>query len=307
MVAGDLVHTSQSVGANVPEISVVIPTLDRPRLVARCLRALAQSTLETSRFEVIVVDDGSREPLDAVVRDAQEGLTVQLLRQQQSGPAQARNTGAKAAKGTILAFTDDDCEPAPGWLTQVLQSQRDSTNTVIGGSVCNGASHSVYSETSQVLMDYVYRSFNPDPQHATFFATCNLSIPREPFLAMGGFDSTFLFAAGEDRMFCRRWALEGGCLAYDPVAEVVHWHTLGFQSFFRQHFHYGRGAFRFRKKAAELDGKWIPLERLNFYWGILSAPFHKHSVGEALPMVLLVALSQLAIAAGYFRERIHRA
>ena len=68
------------------------------------------------RFEVIVVDDGSEPPMDSVVSFFRDRLELVLLSQANSGPAAARNTGAAQAKGKFLAFTDDDCTPAPDWL-----------------------------------------------------------------------------------------------------------------------------------------------------------------------------------------------
>jgi len=65
---------------------------------------------------VIVVDDGSEMPLEAVVAAFHDQLDVTLLTEPHAGPATARNTGAVRAKGEFLAFTDDDCTPASDWL-----------------------------------------------------------------------------------------------------------------------------------------------------------------------------------------------
>jgi glycosyltransferase involved in cell wall biosynthesis len=99
-----------------PEISVVIPAFERIGALEGCLHALAAQTLPPSKFEVIVCDDGSRLP----VRDAlastlgalADRLHVRVIRQDNGGPAAARNRGAGAAIGRYLAFTDDDCRHA---------------------------------------------------------------------------------------------------------------------------------------------------------------------------------------------------
>src|SRR4029450_2174872 len=91
-----------------PRISVIIPTLDRPEELRRCLESLAHQSLRRHEYEIIVVDDGGLRPLDDVVVSFRERLQIVLYRQQRSGPGAARNTGAQHASARWLAFTDDD-------------------------------------------------------------------------------------------------------------------------------------------------------------------------------------------------------
>ena len=102
--------------ASTCRFSVVIPTYNRPHHVRRCLNALTRLNYPVAQFEVIVVDDGSPNPLDTCIEPFQERLDIKLLRQENRGPGSARNTGAAVARGTFLAFTDDDCRPAASWL-----------------------------------------------------------------------------------------------------------------------------------------------------------------------------------------------
>src|SRR5437660_469253 len=105
-------HTDYVLGMSL-EVSVVVPSHDRPEGLARLLAGLRRQTLAPERFEVIVVDDGSSEP--AVV-DSRE-LLVRVLRHEQSrGPAAARNSGWRAASADVVAFIDDDCVPSERWL-----------------------------------------------------------------------------------------------------------------------------------------------------------------------------------------------
>ena len=94
-------------------VSVVVPTRDRPESLRRCLGALRAQDL--AELEVIVVDDGSRDrgAVEAALAGAAPG--VRLLRTPGRGPAAARNRGVRAATGEVVCFTDDDCEPEPGW------------------------------------------------------------------------------------------------------------------------------------------------------------------------------------------------
>ena len=138
---------------------------------------------------------------------------------------------------------------------------------------------------------------------ALVFASNNLAVPAELFRARGGFDARFLRAAGEDREFCHRWASSGGRFAYAPEAVVRHEHHLGLRSFWRQHFTYGRGALRFHRILAA-PGR--PARTpASFYLGLLASPLTSRE-RRPLGLVMLLLLSQVATAAGYWRERLAR-
>src|SRR4051794_39381252 len=95
-------------------VSVVVPTCRRPELLARCLAALVASDFDPSAFEVLVVDDATsgatREQVDQAAALARPAIRY-LANAGTRGPAAARNVGWRAARGGIIAFTDDDCIP----------------------------------------------------------------------------------------------------------------------------------------------------------------------------------------------------
>ena len=100
------------------KISVVIPTHNRPQQLQQCLTAFLKVEYPTDEFEIIIGDDCSPQDLTPIIVPFQSQLNVQLVRNvTNSGPATARNTAAKLAKGDLIALTDDDCLPDPGWLT----------------------------------------------------------------------------------------------------------------------------------------------------------------------------------------------
>jgi glycosyltransferase involved in cell wall biosynthesis len=84
-----------------PFISIVIPTYNRPEELAVCLRACSRLDYPHDRFEVIVVDDGGVTPLDEVANQLRGLLTLRLLRQENAGPATARNRGGGRGHGRI--------------------------------------------------------------------------------------------------------------------------------------------------------------------------------------------------------------
>src|SRR5262249_34753722 len=177
-----------------PVFSIVVPTYERPRQLAACLQALARLDYARDHFEVIVVDDGGKTPLVNVIAPVHDRLSVTLLTQPNAGPAVARNTGAMQAKGQYLAFTDDDCMPAPEWLQSLTARFAKTPDHMIGGRTINALPDNLYSTACQVLVDYLYAYYNnADLNHGRFFTSNNLALPADRFRLMGGFDTTFPF------------------------------------------------------------------------------------------------------------------
>ena len=282
-----------------PLISIIIPTYDRPAQLKTCLESIACLDYPADRFEVIVVDDGSHTPLEEVVSPFRGKIELTLLSQPNSGPALARNSGAMRAKGKLLVFTDDDCKPAMSWLKEVASCYAKTQDHAIGGRTLNALPGNPYSATSHAIMEYVYAYYNVDPNHARFFASNNLAMPADLFNAIGGFDASWPLAASEDRELCDRWLHQGYRMIYAPDAIVYHAHSLTFRTFCRQHFNYGRGAFRFHQVRAQRgSGPFKP--EFGFYARCLRAPFiGKYRCSGLLPMFLVW---QLANTAGFFFE-----
>jgi glycosyltransferase involved in cell wall biosynthesis len=98
------------------QFSVVIPTHNRPRLLARCLESVLAQTLPADRYEVIVVDDGSRRPTLRILARYETECGVRVVRQRRQGWGAARQSGARQARAGILVFVDDDCVAPASWL-----------------------------------------------------------------------------------------------------------------------------------------------------------------------------------------------
>jgi GT2 family glycosyltransferase len=289
--------------------SVVVPTYHRPAQLSRCLHALACSEYPPAAFEVIVVDDGAAPETGEIVETFSDQLAVILLTQPNDGPASARNAGAARARGLYLAFTDDDCVPAPDWLRALERCLRTHPAAVVGGLTVNAIPVVPYSTASQLLVDYLYQYYKVELTGARFFTSNNLALSAQGFRDIGGFDESFPLAAAEDREFCERWQRNGRQLQYAEDAVVFHSHNLGFRSFLTQHFNYGRGAdFLHRCRARHAGaGRRPKLEPLSFYFDLVRYPFTRRLGASAFPLVGLMALSQAAYGAGYFFERLRRA
>jgi GT2 family glycosyltransferase len=291
------------VGHQQPFTSVIVPTYNRQAQLAACLESLARLDYPRDRFEVIVVDDGSVAPLEAVVAPFEDRFGLALVKQPHAGAAAARNTGAARAKGEFLAFTDDDCAPASDWLRALAARFAATPDHAIGGRTVNALSDNLYSTTSQSIIDVVYAYYNADAGRARFFASGNLAVPAKGFHAVGGFDPAF--RTSEDRDLCDRWLQRGYRMTYAPEAVVYHAHALTLRTFWWQHFGYGRGAFRFhRVDVRRFLVRFRPDVR--FYLAVFRRPFSEPEIRRVLAMAGLLLVWQAANAAGFLWEGFSR-
>ncbi|MGL4543859.1 MAG: glycosyltransferase family 2 protein [Polymorphobacter sp.] len=116
-----------------PRVSVIIPHLNMPELLLRCLDSVVSQQLDHGLIEIIVVDNGSHVALDAISAAFPQ---VTILLEPKPGPGLARNRGIAAANAPVLAFIDADCRAAPGWLAAAVAAVEPMPNTaVVGGDV----------------------------------------------------------------------------------------------------------------------------------------------------------------------------
>jgi GT2 family glycosyltransferase len=282
--------------------SIIIPTRDRPDQLVNCLQYLDRLDYPRDRFEAIVVDDGSSEPIEEVVAPFRYALDLRVIRQANRGPAAARNTGAEAAAGEYLVFTDDDCLPDPGWLRQLERVFTEWPHCLVGGAIVNALPKNPFSSATQAIMMAVYSYYDCHPDRTRLFSTSNLAVPTAIFRQLGGFVKSFRLAAGEDYDFCDRWQHGGHGIRYAPGAIVSHAHALTLGSFCRQHFNYGRGLLRFRVQAARRAGRTIRSQRPGFYAHLLTYSLRQWPGGRGWLYSGLIVLSQAATLAGACRE-----
>jgi glycosyltransferase involved in cell wall biosynthesis len=288
-------------GKRSPLISVVVPTKGRPRYLRGCLSALAAAKYPRESFEVVVVNDGGGLEVQQIASSFGERMDVRLIKPDRTGPSAARNAGAAAGRGRYLAFTDDDCEPTPGWLRELQRGLEENPGSAVGGETRNGAAQAA-AAASQIVIDAVHAQFNRDRSSPRFFASYNLAFPTEPYLALGGFDERFRYA--EDREMCERWVGSGRRFVHAPGALVFHMRRLTLREFMGQHYGYGRGAAAFHRSRA--PGQPRRSDRA----GVLRALTREAVRGDRnrnrARIAAYLVLSQLATAAGIGRQSISR-
>lgn len=175
-----------------PDISVVIPTLDRLDSLERCLAALVAQDFKGERFEVVVADAGFDSKVRQVVgRWAMLTRGAPLLRyvpaDEQLGPAGARNAGWKAARGEIIAFTNDESVPRRDWLTEGWKAMQ-------SGAI---AASGVVESPLEGLAPEV--ELDPKRARQPAIAAANCFVQRQSLRALGGFDERFTSAWDDAR------------------------------------------------------------------------------------------------------------
>jgi GT2 family glycosyltransferase len=202
--------------------------------------------------------------------------------------------------GRFLAFTDDDCQPAPDWLRALAARCAAAPDHIIGGRTLNALERNPYAATSQLVIDIVYSRYNAvgagQPQ---FFASNNMALAADRFVAAGGFDRTF--TTSEDRELCDRWRRYGYRLTYAPKAIIYHAHALSLSGLWRQHFGYGRGAWRFHRMREQRGGERFRPD-WEFYRRLAIAPFAQRQTARAAKIAPLMLIVQIANCAGFLYE-----
>lgn len=267
-------------------LSVVVPTRDRPVALGACLDALAAQVDPAD--EVVVVDDGSTDAgAVAAVVAAHPG--VRLVRGEGRGPAAARNLGARSATGAVLAFTDDDCRPGPGWVAALRRRFAEGADAVVGPTR-NGRPRSPVAAASQVVTNHLTAStLDPIARTVTFGPTSDVAVRAEVHRRVP-FDEAYPLAAGEDRDWCARLAAADVVLAWEPDAWVAHHQDLTLRTFWRQQSRYGRGAHRFHGGRGRQPAR--------FYVDLV-----RSGLAEGPRAGALVLVAQAATATGLLRAR----
>ena len=288
-----------------PFFSIIIPTYNRPAELAACLRGLARLDYPADLLEVIVVDDGGAILLDGIVAPFRERLNLTLLGQENSGATTARNTGAAAAKGNYLVFTDDDCEFAPDWLQTLAARFHASPRAMVGGAVLNKLPDNIASTASHLLLKFVLEYYNDGGGQTGFLSGNNHAMPAAGFRAIGGFDDLFPPGVGaDDRELCDRWIDFGHPLIYAPEVRIYHPYVYTLRGFMGQHFKNGRGAWYFRRIRAKRNRR-VEVEPLHaFYRKLLLYPLEQ-KCGRKTPLfVFLLIVAQIANVSGFFCEKL---
>ena len=196
------------------DISVVIPHLNQPEHLRRCLDSL-ESQEDAKAREIIVVDNGSRE----LPEDVCQAFGASLLQEATAGPGPARNTGVAASSGAMLAFIDADCIAAPQWLAAIGKHFTKPETMILGGDVRiwrEDPKHTTMLECYESVYAYQMRDYI---RRKGFTGTGNLAVRREVLEAVGPFAG---IETAEDIDWGHRATDMGYTITYAPDAIAYH-------------------------------------------------------------------------------------
>ncbi len=204
---------------DLPKVSVIVPVRNRAILLRECLSRLSQQSYPSSHREIIVVDNGSTDDLDAV-----RGMFPSIRWYKESGESSyaARNRGLREATGDIIAFTDADCQPSLEWIEKAVEALRSTGATIVGGEIKYIDPTDRHLNVSELLEEKVFGMGNHRRliEERGFAVTANLIAYKLVFDRIGHFDSE-LKSSG-DRLWTQRAVARGESLRFADHTRVDH-------------------------------------------------------------------------------------
>jgi glycosyltransferase involved in cell wall biosynthesis len=282
------------------EISALLTTRDRAHLLPRVLGALQRQTLPPSRFEIVVVDDGSTDGTWAVLQRYADKLPLRVLRQRHSGLAEAKNLGVFAARSPIIIFLDDDDVADPNLITAHLAMHIAHPQTgiaVLGHTrlAPEVVRFSVMRHVTEVGCQlFSYGGLRPGQILGyTEFWGGRSSCKRELLLRHGAFNPIFRFGY-EDVECAWRLAPHGLQVIYEPAASSTMIRAISFDDFCARSYRQGRSRFQFAslhpdpavREYCEID---VALAAWNKHWRDYAAIMRRTRALDRLANIRLEA------------------
>jgi GT2 family glycosyltransferase len=216
-----------------PRVSVVVCAYNAERTMEPCLASL--ETLDYPDYEVVVVNDGST---DRTLEIAERFAFCRIISQPNMGLSAARNVGAEAATGEIVAYTDSDCVADPDWLTYLVARMETGNLAACGGPNFPPPEDSLVPAAVAVSPGGPTHVLISD-EVAEHIAGCNMAFRRDALLALGGFDPIYR-AAGDDVDICWRFQDAGHAIGFSPAAVVWHFRRNTVRAYINQQRGYGK-------------------------------------------------------------------
>jgi glycosyltransferase involved in cell wall biosynthesis len=223
---------TQLTPASFISISIIIPALNEEKMIGRCLESLTRLTFARDRFEVLIVDNGSRDRTLAIAESFKDRLNLKVLQHAGVRISALRNLGARTASGNILAFLDADCVAHADWLDRIFAL------APANGAGILGAHYLLPENSSWVGRTWHRYQEAPKSGEVSHVPAGDLMMPREDFLKLGGFDETI--QTNEDYELCDRARKAGMHVRAFPQIGVIHLGTAqSLRIFFRKQAWHG--------------------------------------------------------------------
>jgi len=248
-----------------PTLSVIIPTYNRRKTLERCLNALSAQTFPPELFEVIVVDDGSKDDTQKFLERLKVPFRLSHFCEENQGAGAARKLAVEKARGEYLLFINDDTIALPDLLQEHMFAQRQhpsGTFAVLGTFEYERAARRRALTTFLGCDPFMFPQIGMRPDYHysySHFITCNLSVRRDAVLAAGSFDPAFRL--GEDTELGIRMVANGCKVLYHPQARAIHDHLeMTTEDMVRRAQAYGPTYLRLLNKHPSLKVKQLGIE-----------------------------------------------
>ncbi len=214
-------------------LSVIVPAYNAQGTIGKTLKALTEQDFSGS-FEIIVVDDGSTDQTAEIIRTFPK---VQYIYQPNAGPGTARNHGAKVSQGQVLAFTDSDCIPHKDWLTRLMEGFISDDVGVVMGSygIVNKESLLAFCVYKEII--FRHNKFLSD--FPKVFGGYNFCIKKIVFEQVGGFNTSYRNASGEDNDLSYKIISSNWRIYFERKALVDHYHPTQLNKYLKEQFRHG--------------------------------------------------------------------
>jgi len=271
-------------------VSIIVPAYNASASLGRTIEALLKQNC-FQPFEIIVVDDGS---IDNTAEIAHSFGAVKYLRQENAGPAAARNHGARLARGQYLAFTDSDCIPHEDWISRLMAGFAQAEVGVVAGSY--GIANPQNWLSRCIHAEIIWRHQHLMPDFPNSFGSYNFCVKKEVFEGVGGFNTVYRNASGEDNDLSYKIIAAGWRIYFDRKALVDHYHTAHVVKYLKEQYRHGFWRAKMYHDHPQMikgDGYtfWkdmveMPLSAL-LLLAVLGSVFHLISFGQCMSFVLL--------------------
>jgi|SRR3989344_7131210 len=268
-----------------PKLSVVICTVNRQDMIVLCLKGLAKQV--EKNFEVIIIDAGLDDSLEAICRRFIKSLKLKRIRVKKQNLPYQRNIGIANSVGFIVVFIDDDAIPAKDWTQNIIESFARNRRTVVLGGKILSASKDYISKFSGTLFDY-----GPKAKTVTTVTGVNSAFNLTRLKKLNRnfrkkiFDERFTTAA-DDTEACFYIGAKGGEIKYEPTVVVWHHFRRSLIKFIKRQFDYAHGDLIASTKAS-----YRPYSLVEDYL----FPLNKKSTTLLLPLLLpLIVFKRSAV------------
>jgi len=218
-------------------VSIVIPTLNRARYLDGCLGSLADLDYPKNSYEVVVVDGGSTDDTPKIVNNYEAKFSsLKFLIERKNGSSAARNLGFHNVENQYVALTDDDALVGTDWLKN-LMSKAERHKVLVGKVVSHATGKVQYGSRRSTFIGGSVRLPLFLKRYANSGCTCNMLVPKNVWLKVGGFDEE-LIAAFDDSSFCLRALQNGYHVQFADDAAVFHRRELTRPERFSSHIMY---------------------------------------------------------------------